>query len=193
MASNEENTKTAPELQVDQIQIPVAPERPSYPARCAVQPNDEETRRKDFEEHLHKLKQYLAGLDQVRSGANTNITEEGQIEFIKEQLAYTQASQQMYQLECDRINDTYKQLAARHTARQDRLSQLLQELELAREEVRVSGEQLQPPKPATGPPQPTTMSGNAAGQSAAKQAAANLAAAATGRNMPAFPSAPPVS
>ena len=178
MASDGENATTAPVFQVDQIQIPQAPERPSYLARCAVQPNDEEAKRQGFEEDLHKLRQYLAGLEQVRNGTNTGISEEGQIEFIKQQLAVTQASQQMYQMECDRINDTYQQMTDRHTARQDRLSRLLQELELAREEVRVSGEELQPRKPATGPPQPTTTSGNAAGQSAAKQAAADLAAAA---------------
>ena len=119
MASNGENTKTAPEFQVDQIQIPVAPERPSYFARYAVQPNEEEAKKKKFEEHVHVLKQYLAGLDKVRSGENTDISEEGQIDFIKQQLAYTQASQQLYQLECDRINDAYKQMADRHVARQD--------------------------------------------------------------------------
>ena len=189
MASDGENATTAPVFQVDQIQIPQAPERPSYLARCAVQPNDEEAKRQEFEKNLHKLRQYLAGLEQVRNGANTGISEEGQIEFIKQQLAAAQGSQQVYQMECDRINDAYQQMTTRHTAMQERLNRLLQELEIAREEVRVSGEGLQPPGPATGPPQPTNTSGNAAGQSAAKQAAA----AAAGRSIPTFPSAPPVS
>ena len=104
--SSEEATKTAASsFNEDLVQIPQIPDRPDQAARHNVQPNTEESMRRSLEGHVFKLRQYIAGLKQIREkmskGESVETTETAQVEFIKQQAAFAAAAADVYKKECE--------------------------------------------------------------------------------------------
>ena len=162
--TNEDTTskEAAASFDEDKIQIPAIPARPDQTAKHAVQPNTEAEKRKNFEDHVLLLRKYIAGLkkvrERIRKGEDTEITEVGQVDFIKQQLAFAAAARDVYQQECDRIQDEFKKMQDRRAAAQFNLDELRKQILDAEKELHTAEARVLPPNPAMGaapaPPNP---------------------------------------
>ena len=153
--SSEDATKTAASsFDEDQVQIPLIPDRPDHAARHNVQPNTEESMRKSLEGHVFKLRQYIAGLKQIRekmsNGESVETTETAQVEFIKQQAAFTAAAADAYKKECTRIQDEFRQMQNRCTTAQFNLDALRRQLLDAEKELQTAEANVMPPRPTVG-------------------------------------------